>query len=99
MKSVLKLPTRIDAPFTRMDAKRKQSLGKFRWLLVSLIVWATTAGGYAQDWEYQPKKSSEYQPKKSSEYQPKKSWEYHPKKSWEYRPKKSSAYDPKKSWE
>ena len=92
MKSTLKLATRIYAPFTRMEAKRKQPLGKFRWLFVSLVVWATaTGGGYAQDWDYQPKKSWKYQPKKS--------WEYQPKKSSEYRPKISSKYRPKKSWE
>ena len=100
MKNTLKPAARIDAPFAPMEAKRKQSLGKFRWLLVSLIVWATaTAGGYAHDWDYRPKKSWEYQPKKSWEYHPRKSWEYQPKKSWEYHPKKSWEYHPKKSSE
>ena len=98
MKIIMKPATRIDVPSAQMEAKRKQSLRKFRRLLVSLIVWATaSAGAYAHGWDYQPKKSSEYQPKKSSEYRPKKSWEYRPKKSWEYRPKKSWEYHPKKS--
>jgi hypothetical protein len=79
-----------------MNARRKQFRGKFRSLLVSLVVWATaTPSGYAQAWKYHPKKSWEYHPKTSWEYHPKKSWEYHPKTSWEYHPKTSWEYHPK----
>ncbi len=96
MESMQQLAERIVAVLASMAARRKQSLGKFRWLLVSLIVWATaTAGGYAQAWKYHPKKSWEHHPKKSWEYHPKKSWEYHPKKSWKYHSKESWKYHPK----